>query len=194
VAFAAPPPFAAWRHHQARDGFEVVFLHLGGDGGLRLEGHTAAVEDGQAWAVQYDITLDAGWRTRRALVTGRSPAGPSQVVLEADGSGRWRVDGAPAPRLDGCLDLDLESSSCTNAFPVHRLGLQVGEGADAPAVYVRALDLAVERLEQRYDRLEDDGERRRYDYVSRGFDFRALLVYDESGLVVEYPGIAVRTA
>src|SRR5215218_9850519 len=60
MAFAAPPEFAAWRHRDARDGFEVVFLRAG-DGGYRLEGHTAAVEDGQAWAVRYRITLDAAW-------------------------------------------------------------------------------------------------------------------------------------
>ena len=51
MAFAAPPEFAAWRHRDARDGFEVVFLRAG-DGGYRLEGHTAAVEEGQAWAVR----------------------------------------------------------------------------------------------------------------------------------------------
>jgi uncharacterized protein len=56
-------------------------------------------------------------------------------ALEADGAGSWRVGGAPAPHLDGCLDVDLESSSLTNTFSVHRLGLEVGEAADAPAVW-----------------------------------------------------------
>jgi hypothetical protein len=58
--------------------------------------------------------------------------------------------------------VDFESSALTNAFPVHRLELQVGEEADAPAAYVRALDLSVERLDQRYVRLDDDGSRQRY--------------------------------
>ena len=35
--------FAAWRHRDARDGFEVAFLDER-DGGVRIEGHTAAVE------------------------------------------------------------------------------------------------------------------------------------------------------
>jgi hypothetical protein len=38
------------------------------------------------------------------------------VTLRADGDGSWVVDGRPAPQLDGCLDVDLESSSMTNAF------------------------------------------------------------------------------
>jgi hypothetical protein len=175
--------FAAWQHRGARDGFEVVFLHPG-----RAEGDTAAVEDGEAWTVRYDIGLDAGWRTRSAHVTGRAAAGRRELRLEADGAGHWQIDGGPAPHLDGCLDVDLESSAFTNALPVHRLELQVGEQADAPAAYVRALDLAVERLEQSYLRLGD----RRYRYSAPRFDLTCELVYDEAGLVLDYPGLATR--
>jgi hypothetical protein len=42
----------------------------------------------------------------------------------------------------------------TNALAVQRMALGAGEAADAPAVYVRALDLAVERLERQ--QVEDD--------------------------------------
>jgi uncharacterized protein len=59
---------------------------------------------------------------------------------------------------------------------------------------VRALDLGVERLEQRYLRTDDGGSRERYDYAAPGFEFRCELVYDEYGLVLDYPGIAVRAA
>jgi hypothetical protein len=104
------------------------------------------------------------------------------------------VNGEAAPALDGCLDVDLEASALTNALPVRRLALRVGQEADAPAAYIRALDLSVERLEQRYVRLPDDAARQRFQYTSPAFDFQAVLVYDESGLVLDYPGIAVRAA
>ena len=113
-------------------------------------------------------------------------------TLEADGRGAWRVDGRAAPQLDGCLDVDLESSSLTNAFPMNRLGLEPADAADAPAAYVRALDLAVERLEQRYVRVDDGTGPQRYDYTAPVFDFRCELVYDAAGLVLDYPGIARR--
>jgi hypothetical protein len=187
------PPVAAWRHRGARDGFEVVFLRSGPDG-HRIEGHAAAVEDGEAWAIRYAIVLAADWTTRSAHVIGRSASGERELALEHDGAGAWRVDGAAAPHLDGCLDVDLEASSFTNAFPVHRLGLAIGQGAEAPAAYVRALDLRVERLEQHYERIEDEGTRERYDYSAPRFDYADRLVYDEHGLVLEYPGLAVRAA
>ena len=54
---------------------------------------------------------------------------------------------------------------------------------------MRALDLSVVRLDQTYRRL--DGHR--FAYTSDG-DFAAVLTYDDAGLVVDYPGIAVRFA
>ena len=52
--------------------------------------------------------------------------------------------------------------------------------------------MRVERLEQEYRRIEDDGPHQRYDYHSPAFDFACDLVYDASGLVLDYPGIATR--
>jgi hypothetical protein len=181
------PRRAAWQHVGARDGFEVVFCDVS-----RFEGATAAVEGGEAWVVEYSIVLDDGWRTRSAQVTSLSAAGRREVTLRCEPGGRWTIDGEHVPDLDGCLDVDLESSALTNAFPVRRLGLEAGEHAEAPAAYVRALDLGVERLEQSYLRLDDTKGGSRYRYRAPRFDFECELAYDESGLVLDYPGIATR--
>ena len=182
MTFADPPRQVAWRHKDLREGFEVVFI----EPRWAVEGATAAVEDGEAFAVRYAVDLSADWTTRSARVANLRRS----VELRAQ-DGAWEVDGRSAPELDGVLDVDLESSACTNAFPVHRLALAVGETADAPAAWVRATTLRVERLEQRYTRLPDDvAGRTRFDYGSP--DLRCELVYDASGLVLDYPGIAAR--
>jgi uncharacterized protein len=98
------------------------------------------------------------------------------------------------PDLDGCRDVDIEASACTNTTPIHRLGLEAGDSADTPAVYVRWLDLSVERLEQEYHRLDEDKRRLRFDYRAPRFDYAATLVFDRSGLVLSYPSIASRAA
>jgi hypothetical protein len=54
------------------------------------------------------------------------------------------------------------------------------EPAEAPAAYVRALDLSVDRLEQTYGRATDEGPRSCYDYTAPAFDFSCRIVYDES--------------
>ena len=193
MRFANVPSSAAWRHDDARDGFEVVFIRSTPEG-FAFAGQTAAVEAGEAWAVRYSIVVDARWVTQRARICALSAAGQREVALEAGGNGSWSINGVRAPQLDGCLDVDLEASSLTNAFPIHRLRLGVGTAADAPAVYVRASDLKVERLEQRYLRLEGDDDCQRYDYTSPNFEFRCELLYDRAGLVLDYPGIAKRVA
>jgi hypothetical protein len=186
---------AAWRHiGTAREGFEVVFL-LVDPNGYHFEGHSTGVEEGQAWGIRYTLSVDTNWRTRTAHIFGRSMVGERELRLEGDGAGSWRVDGVPAPNeVAGCLDVDLEASAFTNALPVHRLRLSVGQRADAPAVYVRALDLSVERLDQTYARLEDDGDHSRYHYTGPRFNYEDQLVYDRSGLVLDYPDLAVRVA
>ena len=191
MPFSAPPPTAAWAHQDARTGFEVVCFQPV-DHGHVVTGCTTAVEDGQAWIVEYTVRVDADWRTRGAEVRGRSGAGALSLALRTDGEGHWQVNGVPAPDLDGCLDVDLESSAMTNSLPVHRLALEPGETAAAPAAYVRAANLNVERLEQTYARTHDDGPLQRYDYAAPAFDFSCRLVYDARGLVLAYPGIAVR--
>ncbi len=178
------PSFAAWRFVDAVDGFEVVYTAPG-----ELRGHTSAVEDGRPYAVRYRLLVDDQWRTREARVDADTLEGPRHTVVTSDGAGRWRVDDRPRPDLDGLLDVDLEASACTNTFPVHRLDLPVGTTTPAPAVYVQALDLEVRRLDQTYTRVDDT----RFDYTSEG-GFAARLRYDASGLVLDYPGIAVRTA
>ena len=185
------PVSAAWRHVDASDGFEVVFPSPQGDE-PRFDGHVTAVEEGQPWALSYSIALDPAWRSRGARIVSRSAMGTRELELGRDAEGGWLVNGAPAPHVGGCDDIDLEASCFTNAFPVRRLRLAPGESAEAPALYVRAPDLRIERLDQSYRRLEDDGSHRRYHYASPAFGYEAVLVYDGSGFILDYPGIAVR--
>src|SRR5437868_2120030 len=107
------PRHAAWAHQGARQGFEAVFM---GSTQRRweFEGHAAAVEDGRAWSVRYRIAVDRQWRTRAARVWTWTGTDVRPCVLLHDGRGHWTVDGARAPHLDQCLDVDLEASACTN--------------------------------------------------------------------------------
>lgn len=62
----------------------------------------------------------------------------------------------------------------------------------APAAYVHALDLAVEWLEQTYTPITNKTSHRGHEYAVPGLEFECRLVYDPSGLILDYPKIAVR--
>jgi hypothetical protein len=187
------PPVAAARHLGLREGFETLFVRRDGRS-TRLEGHVAAVEDERPWALRYLIRLDDRGLTRDAEVAVASEAGVRSVTILGDGSGHWSVDGGPRPELDGCLDVDLEASAFTNAFPIRRLGLGEGKEAEAPAVWVRSPQLTVERLEQRYRRVAAPADRLAFDYAAPALAFEARLSCDASGLTLEYEGLATRVA
>jgi hypothetical protein len=174
-------------------GFEVTYFAVEA-GRLRVDGATTGFQEGESWIVTYKLLLDESWRTRAAHLTSTTATGVEECRLESDGHGHWQVDGRAAPELDGCLDVDLESSAMTNALPIHRLLLSVGGQAAAPAAYVRAVSLRVERLEQHYIRRDDRDGSQQFDYEAPAFDFECRLVYDHSGLVLQYPGIATRAA
>lgn len=188
TSLAVVPALAAWRHVGARDGFEVTFFEQTADG-LFVRGTTAAVQGAQTWAVRYEIEVSEQWLTRSAHVVNVVSGGERGVMLSHDGRGNWQVDGVARPDLEGCLDVDLESSAMTNTFPVHRLSPRLGARQSAPAAYVRAAGLEVQRLEQHYTRID---ERHRFRYEAPAFRFTAELSYDTSGLIVNYPGLARR--
>lgn len=186
------PAGASWRHQGARRGFEVAFFAHETDGGFRLSGSTSANESSALWAVDYEVTVDAAWRTVAVRAMTRTEAGRRSVAIDRDADGRWRVDGLLRADLDGCVDIDFESSAVTNTLPVHRIDFTESVGVDVPAAFVRAEDLRVERLEQRYTLIEAVEERAIFHYESSTFDFACDLEYDAAGLVLAYPGIAVR--
>jgi hypothetical protein len=174
-------------------GFEVAFF-TAEKATITADGTTTGLQDGDTWIVSYHLVLDEMWRTRMARLNSRTASRQTERLLESNGDGHWVVDGKPRPDLDGCFDVDLESSALTNALPVHRLHLEVGERAEAPAAFVRAATLSVDRLEQSYVRVPSASHRQQFDYVAPTFDFRCRLEYDNQGLVVTYPGIASRSA
>jgi len=151
-----------------------------GHSGAVLSGTALVAVHGEPWELRYVVRVDERWRTRHVEVRRQRPADDARMVVEADGAGRWLVDGEHQADLDGCLDVDLEFSPATNTLPIRRLGLAVGEEADVLAAWVRFRDLRVERSEQRYARLAED----RYRFAITGF--AAELAVDQEGLVARY--------
>ncbi|TCC07945.1 putative glycolipid-binding domain-containing protein [Kribbella soli] len=187
MELCALPAAASWTHSGARVGFEVLFADAG-----RLRGRTSAREDDSIWYVGYEITVGADWSTESVEAVNATISGDHEVALTRFPGDRWTVNGVARPDLDGCRDVDFESSAVTNTLPVHRLAFVPGTTLDVPAAFVQADDLAVVRLEQRYTLTSSDERGHVFHYESATFDFECELTFDASGLVLDYPGIAVR--
>ena len=178
-----PDHVTLWRRLD-RAGHESARLFADG-AQHHLHGTAVFAEDGAPVRLDYRIVCDGRWHTRSARVAGWHGARRVGVELTTDGEGRWRMNGADCPTVDGCLDVDLAFSPSTNLLPIRRLALPVGEGADVRAAWLTFPALELEPLPQRYERTAE----RQYRYASRGGSFTADLELDDAGFVLRYAGL-----
>lgn len=158
--------------------------------GWQLAGRATGAADDQPVSVDYVISTDQTWQTRRVSVTMSTehPQSHQHCVLERDAQGRWTAQGEDCPPLDaiqGLHDIDIQITPASNSLPINRLDMAIGEGSEVIAVWVRIPEFVVEPLRQRYTRTAD----RTYAYESNDGDFTATLEVDDLGLVTTYdPG------
>lgn len=160
--------------------------------GWVIEGSAVFRHAGGIAALSYRLRCDDAWASRSTSVQGWIGAEPLAIEIArtegADGVWGWTVDGQDRPELAGLADIDLGFTPATNANAIRRLGLSVGEAADSVAVWLDDTDWSVKPLPQSYRRVAVDG----YDYTSPLHHFQARLVVDDSGAVVDYPGLWTR--
>lgn len=177
-----------WRRLLDDRSFELATVTALGES-YRIRGTVLIAESDVASRVEYVIECDAGWQTRDARI--RQVLGDEITLLRLTAEhGKWRRNGLPAPELDGCSDIDLGISPSTNALPINRLRICLGESRDIRAAWVQFPRCTVEPAQQSYERLA----LHRYRYRSLASGFSALIDVDDAGLPVEYSGIWRRLA
>jgi hypothetical protein len=177
-----------WRRVLDDKSFELTTLAKLDDG-YRITGHALLAEAGVPMRVDYQILCDQNWYTRAADVCQVLGGDVRRLAFVVEGKA-WRCNGAAMPALDGCTDIDLGISPSTNALPINRLGLAVGETKAIRAAWVRFPEFDVVAAGQSYERLEVSS----YRYRSLSSDFTALLDVDDLGLPITYEKIWERIA
>lgn len=178
---------AAWRRVDVDHGLGFVTLVLEPDGSEAF-GAEVVVDGTTSYSVNFSVAADAGWRSRSLVAEVLSAGRPRHVDLTGDGLGSWMVDGVHQPHLDGCLDVDIVSTPCTNTHAIRRLGLDVGESTDIKAAWVNVPSLTVTLANQRYTRLDVN----LYEFKSLGSGRAYEVSVDENDLIVDYQDFAER--
>ncbi len=138
-------------------------------------------------------TQGANWSRRLAL--SRDPQGLWGVETTAEGQLDLRAPGGDPATFAAALDCDLGQCPVTNTMPVLRHGLlRGGASRDFVMAWVSVPDLAVRPSAQRYTFVGPPATGTgaqpgtaviRY----QSGTFCADVVFDEHGLVVDYPGL-----
>jgi uncharacterized protein len=141
--------------------------------------------EGTAYGLRYEVELSPDWTFRWLTVERADGAG---LRLEADGRGGWRRDGAAAPELAGCIDIDISGTPFTNTLPIRRCGLALGEPQRFRMAWVPLDTLRPFADGQVYTRLGPTRVR----YQSQDGAFEQVIETDGEGFVTLYPGLFER--
>jgi hypothetical protein len=144
----------------------------------------------QPCRLEYLIECDSEWRTSSCRVSGWLGNRAVKIDISVDPTGCWRFNGAERPEVKGSIDVDLNFSPSTNLLPIRRLGLKLGAEAEVQAAWLRFPTFELERLDQRYRRI-DTGT---YRYESAGGAFATELEVNSAGFVTSYPNFCVADA
>jgi hypothetical protein len=174
---------ALWRRHDQPSFDHCRLVQL--PDAFVIGGVLLTVSDGRPIQVHYNVFCGMDWTTRAVHVQIVQGDASRRLELRRDPSGEWWRDDERLPVFDGLSDIDLAFTPATNTLPIRRLGLKAGEAASTDAVWVRFPELTIERLPQRYVRI--DGHC--YTYESRGGSFTADLIVDDQGVVITYGDI-----
>ncbi len=126
----------------------------------RLHGTAVFRLDGTATRLNYRVDCDRVWRARTASVDGWVGAQPIAIAIARAADGRWLLGGAPVSGLDDCVDVDFGFTPATNVLQLRRVALAEGDAASVPVAWLDVPANTLDRLEQRYHRLNDTT----YDY------------------------------
>jgi hypothetical protein len=135
--------------------------------------------------ITYKVECDPAWKTRMVDIQQERASEVKRLTLEVDHNQIWHSAGTAVPFARGFFDVDLEITPATNMLPIRRLALQEGQSAQVDAVWVRFPSLSIQRLQQRYTRIE----RNRYQYEGLSPGYQTQLEVDESGIVISYFGV-----
>jgi uncharacterized protein len=142
------------------------------------------------YTVEYFIATNQHGATTQVSIKRHVDNGSSELSLTSDGNGCWKNnEGQLIPDFDGCMDPDISLTPFTNTLAINRLKLKHDEIQQIKVVYFDILNHQVTPALQNYRRLTKDTVH----FETAEKDFEVIIQIDEHGLVIDYPGLFVRT-
>jgi uncharacterized protein len=160
------------------------------DEGAAVHAVVCGNSDDVDFRVDYSLKTDSGWNTLFLHIFGRNGEMDIDTILEKAPDGSWRMNGKPAPQMNGCTDVDISVTPFTNSLPINRLQLKAGERQKIRVAYFDVHEREVRVEEQFYTRMSET----EYLFETAAGDFSATITVDASGLVIDYPGLFKRAA
>ena len=142
------------------------------------------------YRIEYRIKTNENWETVFFEIISQHSNQTQLIRFEGDGKGNWVNNNKKDNQFNGCIDIDIPLTPFTNTLPIRRLKLTQNQTQEIQVIYCDLLEQQIKPVRQRYTCLSNT----EYHYENVPNDFETTIQVDESGLVVDYPSLFVRTA
>lgn len=151
---------------------------------VHCKGELVGNKNNQVYGADYQVVVDQKWETRFFDISCR--VGHKNYWIHGyKMNNQWIIDDLEYPELQDCLDIDISVTPFTNALPINRLKLEVGQAKELAVLYINPIEERFSRVVQRYERLSENT----YHYKNLWSDFESTIEVDAAGLVTRYPGL-----
>lgn len=182
------PKIVVWKSVQYA-GLEYLSLRAD-ETGIHAVSVVIAIQDGQAFRLDYAVDLDVSYQVRMVYLTLNNEA---VLTLECDEQRNWfDAHHQPLPHLTGCTDIDISATPFTNTLPIRRLNWQPGQMKTIRLVYCEIPQMILRPDEQIYTCVEKQSDNARFHFEQVATGFKSTIQVDGDGLVIDYPGLYSR--
>ena len=159
------------------------------DSGTTINSAIVGLYQQKLYRVEYRIQTNPEWETMRVEVSCQHDNLRQAFAFEGDGKGSWLLNGNKEDSFSGCIDVDIPLTPFTNSLPINRLKMKAGNEQTIRVIYIDLLEREIKPVQQKYICISQT----EYHYENIPNDFEANIIVDESGFVVDYPSLFVRT-
>jgi hypothetical protein len=159
------------------------------DKGSEINSFIIGTYTNELYRIEYRIRTNQYWETTFFEIKSQLYNTVEIIDFRKEGKDSWYVNGQPDGKFNGCIDIDISLTPFTNTLPINRLTLSEKEGEQIKVLYVIVLRRKMMPVQQKYTKLSQTD----YKYENVPNDFESVIVVDDLGLVVKYPGLFKRT-
>jgi hypothetical protein len=153
--------------------------------GWQLQGTAVFRHEAAPALLAYEVLCDQAWNTVQGQVRGWLGTHSVEFTIARTDAGVWTFNGAVAPGLERCVDLDFGFTPATNLLQLRRLALADGQAADAPVAWLDVSAKILMLLPQRYERRDEAT----YWYEAPTAPYAGFLEVASTGFIRRYPGL-----
>lgn len=142
----------------------------------------------QIYNVKYNLTIDNNWKIQEFNIESEVNSVKNKLTGKKL-QNNWKINNVINPDFKDFIFIDISLTPFTNTLPINHLQIPEGNSQEIKVIYIDVLNNIIKPVPQLYTRISMD----QYRYENLTSDFKADILVDKNGLVVNYPGLFEKT-